>query len=368
MNVTPQAVLRWAVGLIITAVVIAAVWYFRQVVVYILVSAVLAIMGRPLVNALTSIRCGRFAVPRWLASLVALMVIWGLLVALVWLVVPLLLGKVYELSQLDLHAVLTDVEGPLMHVQEFLSNILAIPEGQFSLSDVLVTTLRDALNYNTINTAFSSILELCMSAVVVFFSVSFITFFFMKEEQLFNTMVISVFPERYSENVARALNKVATLLSRYFTGLLIESIILLCVISLVLILFGMNVSTAIFIGAIMGILNVIPYAGPAIGGCVAMFIAIVSPISGVSIGHTVAIVVGTLMVVKAIDDFVIQPVLYSSRVKAHPLEVFIVILMAGYAWGIVGMFVAIPSYTVLRVFAKEFFSEWSLVRKLTEQV
>ena len=53
---------------------------------------------------------------------------------------------------------------------------------------------------------------------------------------------------------------------------------------------------------------------------------------------------------------------------AHPLEIFLVILIAGSLAGILGMLLAIPSYTVLRVFAKEFFSQFRLVRKLTEKI
>ena len=64
----------------------------------------------------------------------------------------------------------------------------------------------------------------------------------------------------------------------------------------------------------------------------------------------------------------LQPTIYSERVKAHPLEVFLVILVAGYMAGVLGMLLAIPSYTVLRVLAKEFFSEFSLVKKLTQNI
>ena len=64
----------------------------------------------------------------------------------------------------------------------------------------------------------------------------------------------------------------------------------------------------------------------------------------------------------------VKPTLYSERVKAHPLEIFLVILIAGSLAGILGMLLAIPSYTVLRVFAKEFFSQFRLVRKLTEKI
>lgn len=87
-----------------------------------------------------------------------------------------------------------------------------------------------------------------------------------------------------------------------------------------------------------------------------------------SVGDTVAIIIGSLIFIKILDDFVLQPTLYSERVQAHPLEIFLVILIAGSMAGIWGMLLAIPSYTVLRVFAREFFSEYGLVKRLTGQM
>ena len=207
-----------------------------------------------------------------------------------------------------------------------------------------------------------------MSVVIVLFSVSFITFFFLKEDGLFTTMVSSIFPEKYNANVVRAIDKVSLLLSRYFTGLLTESLIISTIIAIVLLLFGMQFENACFIAIIMGMLNVIPYAGPAVGALVSIFIGIVSPIEGCTIAYTLTVIACTLCAVKGIDDFVLQPLIYSSKVQAHPLEIFIVILMAGSVGGVIGLLVAVPSYTVLRVFAKEFLSEVPLVNKLTKEI
>ena len=66
--------------------------------------------------------------------------------------------------------------------------------------------------------------------------------------------------------------------------------------------------------------------------------------------------------------FIFQPFIYSNSVKAHPLEIFIVILIAGNIWGIWGMLIAIPAYTVIRVFAKEFLSNFKVVQKLTDKI
>ena len=256
----------------------------------------------------------------------------------------------------------------MARLQSYISTIFVLPETNFSISEVIVTTLRQFLNYDTVNSVVTSIINTGMSAVIVLFSVSFITFFFLKEDGLFSTMVAAIFPDKYSENVHRAIDKVSLLLSRYFTGLLTESLIISLIIAVVLLIFGVQWENACFIAVIMGMLNVIPYAGPAAGVLVSMFIGIVSPIDGCTIAYTLAVIMGTICVVKGVDDFVLQPTIYSSKVSAHPLEIFIVILMAGSVGGIVGLLVAVPSYTVLRVFAKEFFSEVSLVRKLTKEI
>ena len=72
--------------------------------------------------------------------------------------------------------------------------------------------------------------------------------------------------------------------------------------------------------------------------------------------------------VQIIDNILFQPLIYSSSVKAHPLEIFLVILAAASLAGILGMILAIPVYTILRVIAKEFFDNMKIVKKLTENL
>ena len=69
-----------------------------------------------------------------------------------------------------------------------------------------------------------------------------------------------------------------------------------------------------------------------------------------------------------IDNFVFQPLIFSNSVKAHPLEIFIVIFSAGLLFGITAMLVAIPFYTIFRVMAKEFLHDFKFVQKLTRNI
>lgn len=368
MTITPQNILRFIVGGVITAGILFLMWYFSSVVIYILVSAVLAIMGRPLVSWLSKQHIGKYKMPRWAAASITLVVIAALFSTFFSLFIPLIFGKINEFTQLDFSSVLASIEEPISRAQEYLSRTFAIPETHISLSDTIIEKLKTLVNYDTLNETLSSIINITLSSLIALFSISFITFFFLKEDGLFYAMVTGLFPTRLQENVTRALDSITHLLSRYFTGILTESLILMIVISTVMILIGMKTDNALLIGLIMGVMNVIPYAGPLMGGIISASIGIIAPIEDLGAIHTFFTIGIILFCIKGFDDFVLQPTIYSERVKAHPLEVFLVILIAGNVAGITGMLLAIPSYTVLRVLAKEFFSEFALVQKLTQNI
>ena len=368
MAITPQNILRFTVGIAIAAAILFLVWYFSSVVIYILVSAVLAIMGRPLVNLLSRQHIGKHKMPRWAAASVTLLAIFVVFSSIFSLFIPLIFNKINEFAQLDFSSVLASVEQPISHAQRYLQKLFALPVTDFSLSDTIISTLKEFVNYNTINNTFTSIINVALSMLISIFSIAFITFFFLKEDGLFYAMVKGMFPDRLHSNVTRALDSITELLSRYFTGILTESLILMVVISTVMILFGMKTDNALLVGLIMGVMNVIPYAGPLIGGIISACIGVIAPINGMTAIESFFLIGVILFCIKGLDDFVLQPTIYSERVKAHPLEVFLVILIAGYMAGIIGMLLAIPSYTVLRVLAKEFFSEFSVVQKLTHNI
>ncbi|MBR5812418.1 MAG: AI-2E family transporter, partial [Alistipes sp.] len=265
MAVTLQGVMRFMVGLAITAAILFLIWYFSSVVIYILVSAVLAIMGRPVVSWLLKIRISGRTMPRWAAASITLVVIMAVLLGILSLFIPLIFSKINEFAHLDFASVLASVEEPIAHAQAYMQRTFAMPETSFSLTDTLATKIKELINYDTLNNTFTSILNVALSTLISIFSISFITFFFLKEDGLFYSMVTAMFPERLQQNVTRALDSITYLLSRYFTGLLTESLIISTIIAIVLFLFGMNVEDACFIAVIMGMLNVIPYAGPAVG-------------------------------------------------------------------------------------------------------
>lgn len=364
IGISLDRVLKGLVTLALVATVLFAVWYFWRVLLYILLSAVLAIMGRPLVRHLARIKIRSWQLPRWLAAAITLIIMWIVVGGLCALFLPLVFDKVNELTTLDWNSVLASIEEPLQRLQDHIAKFFALPEA--NIGDMIRQYIISNVDINFMRT-FSSVLSVLTTAGISVFSVSFITFYFLKEDGLFYKLVALFFPERYRENLFHALDSVTALLSRYFGGLMVESLLLTTIISSAMLLWGMSFDNALIIGLIMGVMNLIPYAGPFVGAMISMATGIIEPIDG-DVGHTVLIIGLTIVVVKLVDDFIIQPTLYSERVQAHPLEVFLVILIGGFVGGMWGMLLGIPLYTVIRVFAREFFSEYALVRRLTGQM
>ena len=361
---------RYIVAGAITALVLFLVWYFSNVVAYILVAAVLATIGKPLTDLLCRLRLGRthIAFPRWAAALCTLIAIWAAAIGVVALIVPIIFHKINEFSALDIPQLIDSFREPLNSFELFIRHTFAIEDSDFSIVNAISNQLRPLLDLNYINTMLTSIVSTVTSSVIAAFSITFITFFFLKESDLFFNMIIIMFPKKYEANITHALTAATQLLTRYFTGIVAESIMMTILVSLGLLIWGLPSQDVLVIGLIVGVLNVIPYVGPAIGIILGIFIGLTGMGNGATSVHLALEIAGTILCAQGIDNFVLQPLLYSNRVKAHPLEIFLVILIAGSIAGVWGMLLAIPAYTVIRVFAKEFFNNFRVVQKLTEKI
>jgi predicted PurR-regulated permease PerM len=216
-----------------------------------------------------------------------------------------------------------------------------------------------------------SIIGILGNLIVAVFSITFISFFFLKDQQLFFESILMWVPDKYTDNVSRALFSIKKLLTRYFIGIVIQSTCIMILIDIGMTIIGIDFQQALVMGLILGILNVIPYVGPWIG----LFIAIIMGVaSHINMDFTTVVLplVYYMILVEAIvhliDNVVFQPVIFSNSVRAHPLEIFVVVLAAGFAAGIPGMIFGIPAYTVLRVFAREFFYNFKAVQRITSSL
>ena len=350
---------------------LACAWFFRNIVVYILVSGVLSIMGRPLVDLFCRIKIKRWSFPRSLSALLTLAIIWGLIILFFVTFVPLVTRQIDYFSTIDSEKIVQIVAGPINKVENIFRAINKDISNNLSIQDYIVGKVANVLNINMVHNFIGSLIGILGNVIIAIFSITFITFFFLKDQRLFFESILMWVPDKYVEHVTRALYSIKKLLTRYFIGIVIQSTCIMILVTIGMTIIGIDFQQAVVMGLIIGILNVIPYVGPWIG----LFIAIIMGVaSHINQDFTTVVVplVTYMIIVEAvthlIDNVVFQPVIFSNSVKAHPLEIFVVVLAAGFAAGIPGMIFGIPAYTVMRVFAREFFYNFKAVQKITSSL
>lgn len=359
---------RYLIILGMLAIIGFLCWYFRSVLVYVILAAVVSLISRPLVRLMKKIRIKGKCAPGWLLAIIAIIVVLAVLILVVTQVIPVVTGIIREAS---FFSDMNLLDGSMADkINDWAISLIPSLGSDFNAFDVLFDYLKKVISEFSITGLIGSVASAVVDLAVGLFAVVFISFFFVKDEKLFSKIVAAMVPDRIETSVTYAIADIERLLSRYFVGLIIEmfGVALIDFLGLWLIA-RIGVSYALGIAFIAGILNIIPYVGPVIGELVGVLLCMALQY-GAGIGLDVNIWVFALIVLaimlgaQLVDNFVYQPIIYSTSIQSTPLEVFIVMLIAGHIGGIVGMLAAIPAYTVIRVVAGRFFYDRKIVRRL----
>lgn len=353
-----------------TLIVGFLLWYFRSILVYIVISAVIAMIGRPVVRKITQIKIGKQCIPSWVAAATTLVLILGLILSISLLISPFVSQISTQISNLTTEGL--NGRDVLDKVNGFITKLIPSLSSDFRIENIIVSKLKEIATVGNLSGVISSVAGVLADIFVAIFSICFISFFFLSKEGTFTNIIVAVIPDKYEESIRRASTSITGLLSRYFVGILFESLGIATINFLGLLLIAkMEPSFAVLLALISGILNVIPYVGPLIGHIVAVTSSLLiytsSAFSG-SLTLFAGVVLAIFLFTQLVDNYLFQPLIYSSSVKAHPLEIFIVILMGGHIGGMVGMLIAIPTYTVMRVVAGEFLPNLKFVQQITKNI
>ncbi|MCA1741297.1 MAG: AI-2E family transporter [Bacteroidales bacterium] len=363
-----NATLRNILIIIGIALLVYLFWYFRSIFAFILVAGVISLIGRPVVDLLTSIRIWKFNFPRALSSLLALLLLYGLLALFFVVFIPLITRQIDALSGVDASSVVQGLRDQLDNLDLALRKVYKDMPADQTLYDMIVTAVGNILNPASISDFAGNMVTVIRKFVVALVAITFLSFFFLKDEGLFKETLMVMVPDQYETRIRSVLHSIKHLLIRYFIGIIIQSTIVLINITIGMTIVGFPFQQALVMGLLVGIFNVIPYLGPWLGGSVAVLMGVATAVT--TGGYPVIFLLIIYMVIviactQAIDNNLIQPMIYSRSVNAHPIEIFLVIMAVGSFAGIGGMIVAVPAYTALRVFAREFFNNFGPVRKLT---
>jgi len=359
-KIISQGILR-SILILASVLLLTYITYLLQaLIVYIVIAAIISLMGRPILNFLKV----KLKFNNSVATLITMFVFGLLIFGLFALFIPIIAQQGENLSLLNT----TELEKNTLLLINQISEYFSLNE-EYWKNWISNQDLSSKLNLSVIPNFLNTLIGWLSSFTIGLFSVLFISFFLLKDEALLQNITFSFVNNKYENKLKKSIAKIRNLLSRYFIGLLLQVTILLLIYSIVLLIFG--IENAIIIAFICALLNLIPYVGPLIAAFMMVALSMSSNItedfSKVILPKSIYVFLGFVMG-QLIDNFISQPIIFSKSVKSHPLEIFIVILIAGILFGTTGLIFAIPIYTTIKVIFKEFFAQYKIVQSLTKDL
>jgi len=344
----------------------ALMYYFSDIVIYVIISWVLAMLGQPVMDFFRHrLRFSglRFGEP--LGALLTLILFTALFVALFIVFVPLIIEQANNFASLDYHQIYLSLEEPIHRINQTLAE-WGLSSGESLGPDSFKDTFLKYFDISEMGSLFGSVFSFAGHFLIGLFSIFFISFFFLQDNTLFTDFIVAFVPNHYEEQTRKVIRDISQMLRRYFVGLLMQVTVITVIVSVSLALLG--IENALLIGFFAAIINLIPYIGPMIGAIFGILITISSNLDVDFYTIMLPMIIKVAIVfasMQLIDNFILQPFIYGTSARAHPLEIFIVILVAARLGGIPGMVIAIPAYIVIRVIARAFLNRFKIVQKLT---
>jgi len=267
--------------------------------------------------------------------------------------IPLLVEQARNLSLLNS----TELQSSVNNIIEKYSDLYFTNDSNF-INSIVNSKLFNQIDLSYITDLLNSIIASLGSFSIGIFTIIFITFFFLKDSEIIINKIKLLIPKAMKSNVNKSISQINHLLSRYFLALIIQITILFILYLILLAIVGIN--NILIIAFLCALLNLIPYIGPLISGFLLTILTLTNYIdidfASIIVSKTIYVVIG-FVIVQAIDNFLIQPILFSKSVKSHPLEIFLVILVFGYIFGVTGLILAVPCYTIIKVILRTVYSK-----------
>jgi predicted PurR-regulated permease PerM len=334
-------------------------YLFSNILIFILLAIVFAAVGSPLMQLLQKIKIKNKTCSPSLAAGITLFVLVGLISLGFYFLIPFVMKEMEFVSSIDPTLYTVAIENWLQQAEKFMHNYGFLNAGEH-LGDLLLIQMKSFLGSISISGIIGNIVSFTGALFILVFSVIFLSFFALKDKEFFFNMIRKAIPVSFRENYDHILEQTRAQVVRYFTGVLLDNIILGVAIGVAC--YIANIPNALLIGILAGIFNIIPYVGPFIAMGLGLIISITSLLPTNPSADVLSLLFWKMAIIfavlKAIDTFWLTPFIFGKSMKVHPVEIFIVILLAGYLGGIVGMIFAVPAYSLIRIVVKEFFGNY----------
>lgn len=327
----PPTSIVWAAGLVLAATL---VYVARDLVVFLIFAAFLAYLLNPFVKAAES------AAVRRSVAVIALYLTLGLGSAgIAYRLAPSVRTEALALSegwpsfsqQLDdaLEAVRLELATQLPATRHLIGERQAWGSrlGGFILEEF--TDLPRLMGY---------LKTLALGTLII----PFFTFFLLRDSGRLITSFLNSLPAIHIETTVAIWCEIDRIIGRYLRGVALDGLAIGVLSTLGLWVLG--IPYPLLLGALSGFANMVPYLGPILGGGMAMLITLIHL---KSLGAVIQVLI-LYLVIKALDDTVIQPLLIGSSIHLHPTLLLTSVVVGGHLFDLIGMILAVPAVTIIQ--------------------
>ncbi len=359
-KIIANGILR-AIGIIVlVSIALYFIYNIRLVLLYLIVALILTLIGNPFLDFFKK----RLKFKHNLATIATLSIFVLIIAGFILMFIPLIVSQGHQLSLLKT----SEIENNITQLTK--QTIAFLESHNIDTSEMIKeANIGSKINLNFIPVFLNSVLGTISNFGMGLGSVLFITFFFLKDRLLFVNNSKKLIPDTHEKQILNSVHQINHLLSRYFIGLLLQ--LLIVFILYVFVLFLFDIPNLFIIAFLCAVLNIVPYIGPLIASILAAILTLLSNLGSdfqtIMLPTTIYVLI-CFWIVQIIDNNLSQPLIFSKSVSSHPLEIFLVILIAGFLYGILGMIIAVPLYTILKVIGKEFFPENKVIQLLTKNI
>ena len=329
-----------------------AIWRVKGVIVYAGISLYISVLGRPLFKILQfKTPLGKYVGKTGNAAL-TLLAIAAVLSGIVTWFFPLLIKEFSFLSTIEYDRLIASLEEEWNQLDAILASFGINSQAEL---EQINNSLQEFASVDAISDVLSGLIGSMGNVIIGLFSISFISFFLIREQELAYRFIDYITPKKHHAKIDEMVPGIKRVVTRYSFGILIQITLIFLLLSLGMSLIG--VQGAVVLALTAAVFNLVPYVGPLIGASLGILLGIgqfyttglSDPATSVNLLQSLYLLFGLFAVVQLLDNIVFQPIIFSNSVGAHPLEIFLVISVAGTLLGVGGMIFAVPAYSILRI-------------------
>lgn len=289
---------------------------------------------------------------RGLGAFIIYLVFIGAILFIVGAIIPLLYDEINEFVK-SMPAIFESIKGWGNNIFDNLNTIDGINVnsikndiyGKIEEFGIGITSALPEMLVNLVKSLFSGMGTFVVGLIIGFYLL--LTF------NNANDLIITLLPKRIQRDTRDLFNEVNASLRKFIEGAVADCSLVFIVTSLAF--WAIGLKSPLLFGIFCGITNVIPYAGPYIGGAPAVIVGFSQgPLTGV-------LTLVSIIVVQFLEGNLLQPIIMSKTTRLHPVTIILGLLVFGYFFGVVGMVISTPVIAALKAIFMFFNEKYEII-------